>query len=61
MQLVTTVLDLLGALALVAGIVLWVAAWSVPAAVFVAGLGLLALAATIDLLPAWRARRAARG
>lgn len=44
----STVLDLVGCLALLAGIVLFVAQWSLPGALGVSGVGLLALSWLVD-------------
>jgi hypothetical protein len=44
----STVLDLVGCLALLAGIVLFVAQWTIPGALGVSGAGLLALSWLVD-------------
>lgn len=48
--IVTTVLDLLGAVLVVAGLALFVGQWSPPAGLAVAGVGLLVVSWLADLL-----------
>lgn len=48
MSLLTTVLDLVGALLLIVAIALWVAVWSLPAGIAIAGVGLLVLSWLVD-------------
>ena len=55
LEWVTSVLDLVGLLLLVAGVAFAVAAWSVPAALVVAGLALLALSWLVDRVRRGRA------
>lgn len=52
-SLLTTWLDLLGMLLVIAAAAVWVATWSLPAALAVAGIGLLGVSWLVD----WRGRR----
>ena len=48
--MVTTVIEIAGALLLIAGAAVWVAGFSVPAALAVAGVGLIGLSFLVSVL-----------
>ncbi|MHB1063539.1 MAG: hypothetical protein ACYC1Z_03435 [Georgenia sp.] len=56
-DLITTVLDLLGMLLVVAGAAVWVGQWSTAGALTVAGGGLLLSSWVADRWQSWMARR----
>ncbi|TQL58538.1 hypothetical protein FB461_1953 [Rarobacter faecitabidus] len=59
-SLITTVLDLLGAVLIVIALALAAGAWWTPAGVFVAGVGLVAVSWLVDLPRRRSARKRAR-